>query len=1118
MTRSYQNQSKVIGLFIASFFGSLFFIWLTLPIASATTINVNANIQTVCGNGILETGETCDGSAGAGNCYNNSCKANCSCPVCGNGTIEVGEACEQDSDCATNYSCNTSCLCQNSGVIICTPTPLVCSWGACVNGVQSGVCTNGCVVTTPTQSCAMPPVCGDGVVNPGEECDDHNIISGDGCSAVCQLEQGCGNGVIDPGEQCDDNNTASGDCCSATCQTELLISGVSSIPANTSSIINWLTQCQTTQSILAWGLTTSYSGGSISGLAGTAYSQNISGINPNTVYFYKITSSAGILQSIYTGSFTTAGGTELCNNGIDDDHNGFCDYPASTCSDGSTSGDDGCACTPNFSCTHSVCDQSNNWTMTCVDSTAPKCQSDYQYQETCNACDGVVAGPCQQVDPATCNLVTVPNCCGNGTCEPPTEDPYSCQVDCHVDCLSNWQCDDWQPLICPVSGIQTRNCVDRNGCAVPINRPPTQQVCGTSCTGLSCRQDQTINLAQCTCEDIVPYCGNGICENGETHTSCLADCIELCSPNWTCPTWGVCSNGLQTRQCNDLNNCNLDRDRPPEIRSCAPGCDEACTLCQNINLTTCSCQPKTPCCGNGICEDSETSWSCPTDCALPPDFRITLTACLDGHDNDGDGLVDFPADPGCTSPADNSELNLQEVLSNIEKFFTKNIIDNPVVEQVNAQAAPMVALTVTVNTFASFSFFNFATYLQYFFTQPFAVLFRRRRKKWGTVYNSLTKQPVDLAIVRLYSQDKNRLIQSRVTDKQGRYNFLTEPGTYYITVTKPRFDFPTNYLKDDKEDVKFLDLYHGEEIVVTDRKADIVVNIPLDPQVQEKPAWQVIFQYYLRKIQYALAFASIPLAIFSVVISPSALTWSLLGLNCVLYIVFRRLGYQRRPKNWGIVYDKKSKKPLGRAITRIYDKKYNKLLETRLTDARGRYSFLVNNNIYYVTAEKLGYEPTKTGDIDLLSKQREALVGADIPLARGEAQKGEAAKLEPSVPREVVAGTPVEKTEPPEAKIDLSSVGVSRESLADVLKAKASQPKTEEILTDPNTQNIMTEIKPAEVKVEPKVNDVDVQPELKAEPEVINETKTAVEEQKPVTTTSATESKPESRGDKSIFG
>jgi hypothetical protein len=31
--------------------------------------------------------------------------------------------------------------------------------------------------------------------------------------------------------------------------------------------------------------------------------------------------------------------------------------------------------------------------------------------------------------------------------------------------------------------------------------------------------------------------------------------------------------------------------------------------------------------------------------------------CEDGIDNDGDNLIDFPADPGCASPTDTSEVN-----------------------------------------------------------------------------------------------------------------------------------------------------------------------------------------------------------------------------------------------------------------------------------------------------------------------------------------------------------------------------------------------------------------------------------------------------------------------------
>ena len=68
--------------------------------------------------------------------------------------------------------------------------------------------------------CQAPSVCGNSIVQQGEQCDDGNTIDGDGCSSTCQLEWICGNGIIDFGEECDDGNTISGDGCSSSCQLD----------------------------------------------------------------------------------------------------------------------------------------------------------------------------------------------------------------------------------------------------------------------------------------------------------------------------------------------------------------------------------------------------------------------------------------------------------------------------------------------------------------------------------------------------------------------------------------------------------------------------------------------------------------------------------------------------------------------------------------------------------------------------------------------------------------------------------------------------------------------------------------------------------------------------------
>jgi cysteine-rich repeat protein len=58
--------------------------------------------------------------------------------------------------------------------------------------------------------------CGDGFLwEREEECDDGNLVDGDGCSSRClrESEGVCGDGVLDEGEECDDGNQTNHDAC-----------------------------------------------------------------------------------------------------------------------------------------------------------------------------------------------------------------------------------------------------------------------------------------------------------------------------------------------------------------------------------------------------------------------------------------------------------------------------------------------------------------------------------------------------------------------------------------------------------------------------------------------------------------------------------------------------------------------------------------------------------------------------------------------------------------------------------------------------------------------------------------------------------------------------------------
>lgn len=59
--------------------------------------------------------------------------------------------------------------------------------------------------------------CGNGILEPMEECDDSNTENGDGCNSDCLVER-CGNGIVDIGEECDDGNTVESDGCNSFCE------------------------------------------------------------------------------------------------------------------------------------------------------------------------------------------------------------------------------------------------------------------------------------------------------------------------------------------------------------------------------------------------------------------------------------------------------------------------------------------------------------------------------------------------------------------------------------------------------------------------------------------------------------------------------------------------------------------------------------------------------------------------------------------------------------------------------------------------------------------------------------------------------------------------------------
>jgi hypothetical protein len=210
---------------------------------------------------------------------------------------------------------------------------------------------------------------------------------------------------------------------------------------------------------------------------------------------------------------------------------------------------------------------------------------------------------------------------------------------------------------------------------------------------------------------------------------------------------------------------------------------------------------------------------------------------------------------------------------------------------------------------------------------------------------------------------------------------VAKPGRYYITATKPGFQYPTMYLKGEKQDVRYLDLYHGEEIEVTAKDAVITANIPLDPVEQKSlPINEIIRNYIIKNLRLIISYIGITLSLLVILIYPTAITIGSFVFHLILYSILVRLLIPPKPKSWGIVYDSKTNDPVHYAIVRILDMKFNKLLETQVTDSKGRYAFLVGKNQYQLLTEKEGYEKKEVKPVDLIKKDE--IVDLDIGLQK----------------------------------------------------------------------------------------------------------------------------------------
>ncbi len=245
---------------------------------------------------------------------------------------------------------------------------------------------------------------------------------------------------------------------------------------------------------------------------------------------------------------------------------------------------------------------------------------------------------------------------------------------------------------------------------------------------------------------------------------------------------------------------------------------------------------------------------------------------------------------------------------------------------------------------------------------------KKKAKPWGTVYDSVTKEPIDPAYVVLQDLSGNEIATS-ITDIEGRYGFAVPAGTYVVVANKSNYQFPSQKLSGKTNDELYDNLYFGGPITVTEEGGVIAKNIPLDQLNFDWNEYAKNIQHRLRHFKRSdLLVAQIANGMFvigflvsllSVFLNPS--TFNVVVIAIYVFMTFyRRTRFLMYPR--GSVSDLRSNQPLPFSVVRVYSTATSTEITRKVADKRGTYYALVANGRYRITVDRKNADQSYTSE------------------------------------------------------------------------------------------------------------------------------------------------------------
>jgi sugar lactone lactonase YvrE len=236
---------------------------------------------------------------------------------------------------------------------------------------------------------------------------------------------------------------------------------------------------------------------------------------------------------------------------------------------------------------------------------------------------------------------------------------------------------------------------------------------------------------------------------------------------------------------------------------------------------------------------------------------------------------------------------------------------------------------------------------------------RRKNKQWGTVYDSVTKRPLDPVYVSLINTETNKEVASAITDIDGRYGFLVLPGKYRVEAKKTNYIGPSVKMAGKSFDEVYNDLYFGNEIVIEEEGQTITKNIPMDSlsfDWNEFAKTKMNVNAFMKEKDITWAKISKFVFLIGAIVSFIAVIFAPAPYNLIValfYILAYILNFiVFKSKKSGTLIEKNTNIPLSFAIIKIFREGEDSPITKKIADKFGAYYALLPNGKYYMEIDE----------------------------------------------------------------------------------------------------------------------------------------------------------------------